>query len=253
MDKLRIIPNLEIKEDFVVKGFQYEGVRKIDNPKIIAEKLYKSGADEIIFIDTVASLYKRNNLFDVIDYASKNIFIPVTVGGGIKNLKDIYKLLRAGADKVCINTHGIKNKQLIKDASREFGSQCIVLFVQSKFIEQEYFCLTDNSRENSGLKVIDWIKEAEQLGVGEILLSSVDRDGSNQGYDRKLIQKACSIVKVPLIPHGGCGSLNDILELIKENKSLNAFSSSSFIYELNYDVKKIKNYLRKKKINIRYE
>ncbi len=251
MDKLRIIPNLEIKEEFVVKGFQYEGVRKIGDPRIIAEKLFNNGADELILIDTVASLYQRNNLFDVIDYTSKKVFIPITVGGGIKNLKDIYRLLRAGADKVSINTHGIKNKKLIKEAAKEFGSQCIVLFVQSKLINENYYCLTDNSRENSGIKVFDWLREAEQLGVGEILLSSVDRDGSNEGYDINLIVKACSLVSLPVIPHGGCGSFKHIFDLKKNIKTLNALSMSSFIYDINYDIKKIKKFLKKKNINIR--
>ena len=251
MDKLRIIPNLEIKENYVVKGFQYEGVRKIGDPKFVAEELFNNGADELILIDTVASLYKRNNLFQVINYTSKKIFIPVTVGGGVKSLKDIYKLLRAGADKVCINTHAIKNKKLLKEASREFGSQCIVLFVQSKMINDEYFCLTDNSRENSGLKVFSWIKEAEQLGVGEILLSSVDNDGSRDGYDNELINKACNIVKVPIIPHGGCGSIDHIINLKEKADSLNAVSMSSFLYEINYDIKKIKKNLKRKKISVR--
>ena len=251
MQNLRIIPNLEIKENFVVKGFQYEGVKKIGDPEKIAEKLYQNGADELIFIDTVASLYQRNNLIEVIKNSSKKIFIPLTVGGGIKSLKNIYELLRAGADKVAINTHATKNKKFITKAANEFGSQCIVLFVQAKKINDDYFCLTDNSRENSGLKVIEWIKTAEELGAGEILLSSVDRDGSKDGFDYQLINEVLEISNLPIIPHGGCGKNLDIYNLASKNKKLNAISFSSYLYSNKLDIKKIKNFLDKKKIKIR--
>ncbi len=251
MQNLRIIPNLEIKENYVVKGFQYEGVKKIGDPEKIAETLYKNGADELIFIDTVASLYQRNNLIEVIRNSSKKIFIPLTVGGGIKNLKDIYNLLRAGADKVAINTYATKNRNFITKAAKEFGSQCIVLFVQAKLINNEYFCLTDNSRENSGLKVTNWIQAAEELGAGEILLSSVDKDGAKNGYDYNLINDVLKISNLPIIPHGGCGKNSDIYNLIIKNKKLNAVSLSSHLYSNKLDVKKIKNFLNKKRIKIR--
>ncbi len=251
MQNLRIIPNLEIKENYVVKGFQYEGVKKIGDPEKIAEKLYQNGADELIFIDTVASLYQRNNLIEVIKNSSKKIFIPLTVGGGIKNLKNIYDLLRAGADKVAINTYATKNKKFITKAANEFGSQCIVLFVQAKKINNDYFCLTDNSRENSGLKVTTWIKTAEELGAGEILLSSVDRDGARNGYDCDLISDVLKISNLPIIPHGGCGKNLDIYDLVIRNKKLNAISLSSHLYSSKFDIRKIKNFLNKNKIKVR--
>lgn len=251
MQNLRIIPNLEIKEEFVVKGYQYEGVKKIDYPNKLAELFYKTGADELIFIDTVASLYRRNSLLEIIKENSKNIFIPLTVGGGIRSLKNIYEILRAGADKVAINTYATKNKKFLKDASKEFGSQCIVLFIQAKLINDEYFCLTDNSRENSGLKVTDWIKTAENLGVGEILLSSVDRDGTRIGFDIPLIKKALKISSIPIIPHGGCGDINDIISLQKQTELLNAVSFSSIAYEDRFDIKVIKKKLKRNGINVR--
>ncbi len=249
---VRLIPRLEIKENFVVKGYQYEGVEKIGSPHDLALKYYEDLADEIIFIDTVASLYGRNTLVDVIQKVAKEIFIPLTVGGGIKKIKDINTLLSSGADKVAINTHAINDNQFLYDACREFGSQCIVLSVQAKRYENknEYYALTDNARENPGIKVTDWILKAQDLGVGEILLSSVDRDGSRLGYDIELYEKIAKIVNVPIIAHGGSGSTKDIYEICA-SKFCDAVSFSSIVHYKISTINDIKKKLRENKIYVR--
>lgn len=249
---IRIIPRLEIKEKYVVKGYQYEGVEKIDLPEKLAYKYYEDSADEIIFIDTVASLYGRNTLINVIKEVAKKIFIPLTVGGGIKTISDINDLLSSGADKVAINTYAISNNSFLSEACREFGSQCIVLSVQAKKndVDNEYYALTDNARENPKIKVTDWISKAQDLGVGEILLSSVDRDGTKLGYDIELYNLISDLTKVPIIAHGGAGSIDDVVKLC-ETRSCNAISFSTIIHYNISTINDIKNTLKIKKINVR--
>ncbi len=248
----RLIPRLEIKEDFVVKGYQYEGVEKIGSPHALALKYYEDSADEIIFIDTVASLYGRNTLVNVIQKVAREIFIPLTVGGGIKKISDITTLLSSGADKVAINTHAINDNRFLYDACREFGSQCIVLSVQAKKNEKEndYYALTDNARENPGIKVTDWILKAQDLGIGEILLSSVDRDGTKLGYDIELFEKIANIANVPVIAHGGAGSINDINKICS-SQFCDAISFSSIVHYKIATIIDIKKKLREKNIYIR--
>ena len=247
---LRVIPKLEIKEEYVVKGFQFEGVKKIDFPEVIAKKYYKDNADELIFIDTVASLYGRNSLYDVIKKTAEKVFIPMTVGGGISSIEDIRKFLNSGADKVAINTYATKDKRFLKIAAETFGSQCIVLSVQAKKLNGNYFALTDNARENSGMLVHEWCEEAQNLGVGEVLISSVDQDGSKTGFDNELISLLNNKIRVPLIFNGGAGKKEDVLDLVKINLCDAISCASLFHYNL-CDIITLKQYLNNNKINVR--
>jgi cyclase len=211
----RIIARLDIKGPNLVKGIQLEGLRVIGNPQDFAEYYYANGIDELIYIDTVASLYDRNSLVDLISKAAKTIFIPLTVGGGIRTIDDIRTVLRAGADKVSINTAAINDPNFIKQASEIFGSSTIVIAIEAiKSPDGKYYAYTNNAREYTGVEVLYWAKEVERLGAGEILLTSVDNEGMGNGFDIELIKKVTEIVNIPVIAHGGCGSVNHIEKAI---------------------------------------
>lgn len=228
---VRIIPRLDIKGPNVVKGVHLEGLRVVGLPEFFAPQYYADGADELIYLDTVASLYGRNNLSDIVSRAAKHIYIPLTVGGGIRSVQDIQQLLRSGADKVAINTAAIKNPQLIREGARAFGSQCIVLYVEAKQRGVgKYECLTDNARERTGLDVFDWVRAAVELGAGEILLTSVDREGTGKGYDIELIAKVSEMVGVPVIASGGAGHQGHIKSVIAEGKADAVCAASVFHY-----------------------
>jgi len=230
MPTIRVIPRLDIKGPNLVKGIHLEGLRVLGKPWDFAYKYYQDGADELIYIDAVASLYGRNNLLDIVRKTAENIFIPLTVGGGIRSMEDIRQLLRAGADKVAINTAAVHRPELIREGAREFGSQCIVTSIQAKRIEKDYLAFTDNARENSGKNVFDWTKQVVELGAGEILLTSIDREGTGQGYDLELIQKVAESVPVPVIAHGGCGKPEHLKEVIQKGKADAICAASVFHY-----------------------
>ena len=184
MNNKRIIPRLDIKGPNLVKGIHLEGLRVLGKPEDFAKLYYDQGADELIYQDTVASLYKRNSLSEIISRTLEDVFIPITVGGGIRSLADINKVLRAGADKVCINTSAIENPEFITEASREFGSSTIVVAIEVCFQkDQKYLAFTDNGREYTGVDALEWAKKVEQLGAGEILLTSIDNEGTRKGFD----------------------------------------------------------------------
>ena len=217
MKYIRIIPRLDIKGPNLVKGIHLEGLRVLGKPEDFALLYYEQGADELIYQDTVASLYQRNNLTEIVTRTAENIFIPLTVGGGIRNLEDINKVLRAGADKVSINTAAIGNPKFINKASRVFGSSTIVVNIEA--IQQpdgSYLAYTDNGREYTGVKVLDWAKEAEERGAGEILLTSIDREGTGNGYDFDLIKMVSNAITIPVIAHGGAANFTHIMDAINQ-------------------------------------
>ena len=232
MKTIRIIPRLDIKGPNLVKGIHLEGLRVLGKPSDFARYYYENGADELLFMDVVASLYDRNSLHDIISQTAENIFIPLTVGGGLRTINDIKQVLRAGADKVCINTAAIKNPEIIKEASLKFGSSTIVVAIEAiKQENGEYFCFIDNGREYTGVEVVSWAKKVQELGAGEIIISSVDNEGTGKGFDENLINRISEVTSVPLIAHGGAGSKEHFKNVI-ENCDIDAISSAAiFHYE----------------------
>ncbi len=236
MKNVRVIPRLDIKGPNLVKGIHLEGLRVLGKPEDFAQFYYENGADELMFIDVVASLYERNSLHDIITKTAKKIFIPLTVGGGIRTIDDIKNVLRAGADKVSLNTAAINNPNIIREASLKFGSSTIVVTIEViKGNDGKYQSYTDNGREYTGIDALEWAKKVEELGAGEIVLTSVDREGTGNGYDLELINLVASSVTIPVIAHGGPGKLSDISDAINNNADAVAVSSI-----LHYDfIKKI--------------
>lgn len=240
MNNIRIIPRLDIKGPNLVKGIHLEGLRVLGKPEQFAKYYYESGADELMYVDVVASLYGRHSLHDIITRTAKEIFIPLTVGGGIRTIKDITEVLRAGADKVSINTAAVKDPNIIKIASRKFGSSTIVVTIEA--IRQDdgsYLAYTDNGREYTGLEVASWAKKVESLGAGEIIITSVDRDGTALGYDTQLIKTISHQVSIPVIAHGGAGNTKDIVKAVKIGQA-SAISLASILhyeYLKNYKLK----------------
>ena len=204
MAGLRIIPRLDIKGPNLIKGIRLEGFRVVGDPHHYALDYYRQGADELVFMDIVASLYQRNNLTDIVRRAADQIYIPITVGGGIRSLGDVNQLLRSGADKVAINTAAIARPALIAEVSERYGSQCMVLSVEAKRIGPgRWEAYTDNGREHTGMDVVDWVMRAVALGAGEVLLTAVDQEGTRKGLDHALLQAVASRVNVPIIASGG--------------------------------------------------
>jgi len=239
---IRIIPRLDIKGADLVKGIHLEGLRVLGSPELFAQYYYENGADEIFFQDVVASLFERNSLHQIISKTAQNIFIPITVGGGIRNLDDIGSVLRAGADKVSLNTAAIRNPSLIKEAVLYYGSSTIVASIETiKQKNGEYLAFIDNGREHTGIEVLDWVKQVQDMGAGEIVLTSVDREGTGEGFDIELLKKVNKSVSVPLIVHGGASSLSNILDVI--NHGANAIALGSILhYETIGQLKDVHSY-----------
>ena len=220
MRRIRLIARLDIKGPNLIKGIHLEGLRVIGAPNKYALRYYEQGADELIYMDCVASLYGRNSLDDIIQDVSKNVFIPMTVGGGIRSVEDATNLLRCGADKVAVNTAAVANPKLINDISRRFGSQCLVLSIEAKQIgPDQWEVYTDNGRECTGLDVIDWVKKGVELGAGEILLTSVDKEGTRRGFDASLVEAVTKEVSVPVIASGGMGKPEDLIDAVLKGKA----------------------------------
>ena len=247
---LRIITRLDIKNPNLIKSVQLEGVKVIGDPIKFAEKYYIDGADEIIYMDAVASLYNRNSVFEIINKTAENIFIPMTVGGGLKNIEDVRKALKNGADKVAINTAIVKDPNLIKDVFNEFGAQCMVVQIDAKKKAKSWEVLIDGGREKTGIDIIDWVKEVNELGAGEILITSVDKEGTRKGMDIELINCVSSKSSVPVIASGGIGEESHVLEVVKET-NVDAIAIADMFHYNRSSIKKLKNYLKKNKIKVR--
>jgi cyclase len=216
MRNIRLIARLDVKGPNLIKGVHLEGLRVVGSPTEHAQRYYHQGADELIYMDCVASLYGRNNLHDIVEQAARDVFIPLTVGGGIRSVDDANRLLRCGADKIAVNTAAVSNPQLITEIARCFGSQCMVLSVEAKQLGPGHWeAYTDNGREKTGIDVVDWVKRGVALGAGEILLTSVDRDGTRRGFDIDLIEAVTSVVSVPVIASGGMGKPDDAFAAVQ--------------------------------------
>jgi cyclase len=217
MSNVRLIARLDIKGPNLIKGIHLEGLRVMGDPQKFAREYYEQGADELIYMDIVASLYGRNNLTDIVRHAAHDIFVPLTVGGGVRSADDVNALLRVGADKVAINTAAIARPELITEVARRYGSQCMVLSIEAKRVAPERWeAYTDNGREKTGLDVIDWVKRAEKLGAGEIMLTSVDQEGTRKGFDIPLVRAVAASVSIPVIASGGMGKIGDLVEVVDD-------------------------------------
>lgn len=212
----RLIARLDIKGPNLIKGIHLEGLRVIGSPNEHALLYYHQGVDELIYMDCVASLYGRNHLDDIVRSAAKDIFVPMTVGGGIRSVDDATQILRAGADKVAVNTAAVANPQLVTEIARRFGSQCMVLSVEAKQVGPERWeVYTDNGRERTGLDVIEWVKRGVAMGAGEVLLTSVDREGTRKGFDIALVKAVTAEISVPVIASGGMGKPEDLIDVVQ--------------------------------------
>lgn len=237
---MRIIAKLDVKPPYVVKPVHFEGLRKIAEPVDLARKYYEQGADEIFYIDIVASLYQREILFEQIQAAAKGIFVPFAVGGGVRSIEDMSKLFHCGADKVVINTHALQYEpELIDHAARTFGDQSVVINVEAKRWDGWWECYSDCGRERSGKDVIAWVREAQQRGAGEFLIQSVDRDGRQNGFDIDLVREVKREVSVPVVAASGAGDLDHIVELAREARP-DAIALASMLHYEKCDIAAVK-------------
>ncbi|MGM0442268.1 MAG: imidazole glycerol phosphate synthase subunit HisF [Elusimicrobiota bacterium] len=246
----RIIPCLDVKDGRVVKGVEFKNLRDAGDPVEAGARYSEEGADELVFLDIAAAPEKRKTRVELVDKIARNVFIPFTVGGGINSVNDINTLLRAGADKVSINTRAVKNPDIIKKASRDFGSQCIVSAIDAKRKGNSWEIYICGGREPTGLDVLEWAKKVEDLGAGEILLTSMDADGTKDGYDIELTRAVTEAVNIPVIASGGAGTLEHICEVFKQGNADAALAASIFHFG-KYSIKETKEYLKNNGIKIR--
>ena len=220
MTSVRLIARLDIKGPNLIKGIQLEGLRVIGDPQAYARKYYAQGADELVYMDIVASLYGRNSLHDIISRTAQDVFIPLTVGGGLRSVEDVRQILRAGADKVSINTAAVQRPQLVNEIASVFGSQCVVLSIEAKHhAPGKWEVYTDNGRERSGLDVIDWAQRGAALGAGELLVTSVDREGTRKGFDCELMRAVSAAVSIPVIASGGMGTVQHLVDVVQQGQA----------------------------------
>lgn len=216
MSMKRLIARLDIKGPNVIKGIQMDGQRIVGDPTELARKYYEAGIDEIFYIDTVASLYGRENITAIVEQVAQSIFVPLTVCGGVRSLADARLMLRSGADKVAMNSAAVSNPRLLKEVSSTFGSQCAVLSVEAKRVENDWEVFTNNGRDRTGIFVGKWIESAQEFGVGEVLITSIDRDGTKRGPDLDLKKLVRSSTDLPVIGSGGVGSVQDMYQVLYE-------------------------------------
>jgi cyclase len=229
---MRVIARLDIKNEWVIKGIHLEGLRKVGDPIELAEQYYHSGAHELLFMDAVASLYDRNNLFHFIEKACENVFIPISIGGGLRSLSDVEKALEAGADKVSINTGAVRDISLITEIASRFGSQCIIGSIEAKRKQTgQWEAYIDNGREPTGLDVCDWAKRLEDVGIGELLVTSIDQEGTRRGFDTDLVEAVNAAISRPVIISGGYGEESHMQDL--RSKALP--SAAAFASVLHYN------------------
>ena len=250
MLKNRIIPCLDVKNGRVVKGINFVDLKDAGDPVEQAKIYSKSGADEICFLDITASNENREIIFDVIKRTSENCFVPLTVGGGVKNLEDINRLLASGADKVSINTAAVNNKNFITESSKNFGSQCIVVAIDAKQKNNKWEIFTHGGRINTGIDAIDFARKMEDSGAGELLITSMDKDGTQTGYDIGLISEIEKNVNIPIIASGGVGNLDHLAEGIKKGGASAVLAASIFHYGI-FSIREAKEYFLEKKIPVR--
>lgn len=248
---VRLIARLDIKGPNLIKGIQLEGLRVIGDPQEHATRYYAAGADELVYMDIVASLYGRNSLTDVVRRSTEHIFVPITVGGGVRSISDAEGLLRAGADKVAVNTAALARPELLTELSRQFGSQCVVLSVEAKRRpEGGWEAYSDNGREHSGRDVIDWVRQAEDLGAGEVLLTSVDREGTRKGFDIALLRQVTDAVEIPVIASGGLGTPAHLVEAARDG-GVDAVAVADALHHRRHDLGALRSAARAAGVPVR--
>lgn len=246
----RIIPCLDVREGKVVKGINFVGIKEVGDPVECAKEYNRQGADEIVFLDITATHEHRGTMLDVVARTAREVFVPLTVGGGINSIEDFKNTLRAGADKVSVNSAAVKNPQLIYDAADQFGNQCVVCAIDAKRIDGSFHVVVHGGRIDTGLDAIEWAKQAVSLGAGEILLTSMDTDGCKNGFDLELLNAVCDAVNVPVVASGGCGSLEHFSQVFEETKADAALAASLFHYR-ELTVGQVKEHLRQHGIPVR--
>ena len=247
----RIIPCLDVKNGRVVKGVQFEGLSDVSSPIELAKYYSNAGADELVFYDITASFEERKLFIDVLREVASQIFIPLTVGGGINTVDDFDRVLKCGADKVSVNSGAIRNPDLIKEAALKYGDQCVVLSCDIKRVNGEFRLFSKGGREDTGINAIDWIKKGVKNGAGEIVVNSIDTDGVKKGFDIEMLKAVCDVVNVPVIASGGAGCSEDFVKLFNEIPTIDAGLAASIFHFGEVEIKDLKLLLKENKINIR--
>ena len=247
----RIIPCLDVKDGKVVKGVNFAGLRDVASPVELAQKYSEKGADELVFYDITASAEGRTLFTDVLKEVARTVFIPLTVGGGIREVRDFERVLSCGADKVSVNSGAITNPALIGEAAKKYGNQCVVLSVDIKRVNGEFHVFAKGGREDTGLNAIEWIKRGVNDGAGEVVVNSMDTDGVKKGFDIELLKQVCEVINVPVIASGGAGSEMDFVELFRQIPDIDAGLAASVFHFGGIEIADLKNTLAKNGVNVR--
>lgn len=246
----RIIPCLDVRDGRVVKGVNFEGIKEIDSPISLAQFYNDAGADELVFYDITASHEERNLFTDVLTEVAKQIFIPLTVGGGIRTLADFDRVLKCGADKVSVNSAAVMNPAIIKDASEKYGAQCVVLSMDVKRVDGEFHVFVKGGREDTGIDAIWWAEEGQRLGAGELVVNSIDTDGVRQGFDIEMLRAISANISVPIVASGGAGCKEDFLEMFRAGVA-DAGLAASIFHKKELSIRDLKSFLSENGISVR--
>lgn len=246
----RIIPCFDVRDGMVVKGQKFENIKEVSEPVILAKKYNELGADELVFYDITASYEERKLFTEVVEKIANEVFIPLTVGGGINTVEDFSRVLKAGADKVSINSSAVKNPHLITEAAKKFGSQCVVLSIDVKRVDGKFMVFVKGGRENTGLDAIEWAKKGEELGAGELVINSMDMDGVKEGFDRELLEEISKVVTIPIIASGGAGNMTHFKEVFNI-KGVDAGLAASIFHFGEVEIPELKRYLKNERIPTR--
>ena len=247
----RIIPCLDVKDGRVVKGVNFQGLHDVSSPVELGKYYSDHGADELVFYDITASAEGRALFTDILKQVAENIFIPLTVGGGIDTLEDFDRVLKCGADKVSVNSGAIRNPDLIRQAAQKYGDQCVVLSADVKRVDGKFTVFSKGGRENTGMDAIAWIKKCVELGAGEVVVNSIDTDGVKKGFDLEMLEAVCEAVSVPVIASGGAGSMEDFVELFQKIPSIDAGLAASIFHFGEVEIIELKERLAQEKISVR--
>ena len=246
----RIIPCFDVRNGMVVKGTKFENIKEVSEPVVLAKKYNEMGADELVFYDITASFEERKLFTEVVEKIANEVFIPLTVGGGINSVEDFSRVLKAGADKVSINSSAVSNPQLISDAAKKFGAQCVVLSIDVKRVDGRFMVFVKGGRENTGLDAIEWAKKGEELGAGELVVNSMDSDGVKNGFDKELLEAISKVVTIPIIASGGAGNMEHFKDVF-EVKGVDAGLAASIFHFGEVEIPELKKYLKEQGVAVR--